>query len=111
MACNLTEDLTGAFDMVGPKGSTSTLFVENDAGTAVIETARFNNADVPPDANHKVTITEKAQAGINFLDITVNGVQDTDRVRLKEDCGDSNSRLLKTFQGSEPAQRFQINAT
>src|SRR5437899_5162422 len=110
MACNLTEDLVGPFDILGPKGSTSILFVENDGGTAVIEAARFNDADVQPDEDQKITIVLVASPSLNILDITVNGVQDTDQVRLKEDCGDGNSRLLKKFRGSEPAQRFQIHA-
>jgi hypothetical protein len=111
MACNLTEDETGDFDILGPKGSTSTLFVENDAGTAVIESARFNDVDVQPGVDSKITITQKAQAGVNFLDLTVNGIEDADNVRLKEDCGGGNSRVLKTFKGYEPLQRFEINAT
>jgi hypothetical protein len=111
MACNLTEDLVGPFDILGPRGSTSTLFVENDAGTAVIETASFNDADLQPDDDQKITIVLVAIPSLNILDITVNGVEDADQVRLKEDCGDGGSRLLKTFRGAEPAQRFQIHAT
>jgi hypothetical protein len=111
MACNLTEDLIGPFDILGPKGSTSVLFVENDAGTAVIESAELNEVDVQPDADQKIEITLVADPSLNILDITVNGAQDADEVRLKEDCGGGQSRLLKKFRGSEPAQRFQIHAT
>jgi hypothetical protein len=110
MRFNLTEDLVGPFDLLGPKGSTSILFIENDAGTAVIETASFNDAGVPPDNDQKIRIVLAAYPSLNILDLTINGVQDTDEVRLKEDGGDGSSRLLKKFRGSEPVQRFQIHA-
>jgi hypothetical protein len=48
----------------------------SDAGTAVIEGARFNGASVAPDADDKITITEKA--GVNILNIIINGSQNGD---------------------------------
>ncbi len=46
MPCNLKDDPTLAFDFVAKTGSTSVLFVENDAGTALVESALFNGANV-----------------------------------------------------------------
>src|SRR5690349_2119404 len=111
MPCNLKPDDSLAFDFVAPKGSTSVLFVENDAGTALIESARFNGTNVDPDGDNKITITEKAEADINFLSITINGAQNGDTVRLKEDCGAGASRVLKSFAFGDPLQRYQISAT
>src|SRR4051794_35584733 len=111
MPCNLAPDVTMAFDFVAPKGSTSVLFLENDAGTALIESARFNGANVDPDENNQITITEKPEPAINILTITINGAQNGDEIRLKEDCGGGTFRLLKTFAFSDPAQRYQISAS
>jgi len=110
MPCNLRNDPTLAFDFIAKTGSSSILFVENDTGTALIESALFNGANVVPDANNKITITEKA--GVNILRFTVNGAQNGDEVRFKEDCGGGNSELRQkfTFQ-TDPVRGYQINAT
>ena len=112
MPCNLKTDQTFAFDFVAAKGSTSILFIENDAGTAVIESARFNGNNVTPDSKHRITITEKPEAAVNILSITINGAQNGDEVRLKEDCGGGVSEVRRKFVfRTDPVQRYQINAT
>jgi len=112
MPCSLKADPTLAFDFVAKAGSSSILFVENDADTALIESALFNDVDVTPDANNRITITEKQQPGVNFLSITINGAQNGDEVRLKEDCGGGNSEVRRTFTfQTDPVQRYQIKGT
>lgn len=110
MACNLKVDPSLAFDFLASIGTSSTLLVENDAGTAVIESALFNGNNVAPDANNRISITEVA--GVNILSITINGAQDGDQVRVKEECEGGNSQVLRTFVfHTDPVQRYQINAT
>jgi len=110
MACSLKPDPTLAFDFIAPTGSSSTLFVENDAATAVIVDANFNGSDITPTGDGKVTITEKP--GVNILDITITGAKNGDEVRLKEDCGAGVTKVQKafTFDG-DPEKRYQINAS
>jgi hypothetical protein len=109
MACNLQDDPTLACDFVARSGGTAVLFVENDAGTALIEDALFNSAEVVPDASNKVSITCKP--GLNTLTITINGAQDGDEVRLKEVCGDGFEIKRKFIFSTDPMKRYLINAT
>jgi hypothetical protein len=110
MPCTLKDDPTLAFDFVAKTASSSILFVENNAGTALIESALFNGVNVAPDANNKITITEKA--GVNILRFTINGALNGDEVRFKEDCGGGNSELRQKFTfNTDPVRGYQINAT
>ncbi|HTS60790.1 MAG TPA: hypothetical protein VMH28_02140 [Candidatus Acidoferrales bacterium] len=110
MPCNLKDDPTLAADFIAKTGATSILFVENDAGTAAIEDALFNSAEVVPDDDNKITITTKA--GFNSLTITINGAQNGDEVRLKEDCGGGVSELRRKFTfATDPMKRYLINAS
>ena len=110
MACNLQDDPTLAVDFIARSGATAVLFVENDAGTALIEDALFNSVEVVPDASNKISITCKP--GVNALTITINGAQDGDQVRLKEDCGGGASEIRRQFTfATDPMKRYLINAT
>lgn len=110
MTCDLKPDSTLAFDFVAKTGSSSTVFVENDAGTAVIESADFNGANVPVSDSGAITILEAA--GVNILTITINGAQNDDAIRFKEDCGGNQTNLLKTFIfNGDPVRRYQIHAS
>jgi hypothetical protein len=108
MPCVLRDDPTFNFSFLGATGASATLFLENDAGTALIESALFNDEIVAVSDDFKVTIT--LQNGINILRITINGAQGGDQVRVKEDCGGGVSQLRKTFVFHDPVRSFRIHA-
>ena len=109
MACHLRPDPTFTFNFLTATGAVSTVFVESDIGTALIESATFNGVEVVPTLTN--TITFKALAGLNILTMTIFGAVDGDRIRFKEDCGDGTSTVQKTFDFSGNPVRFQINAS
>jgi hypothetical protein len=108
MPCFLRDDPTLNFSFLGATGSSATLFLENDAGTALIESALFNDEGVAVSDDFKITIT--LQTGINILRVTINGAEGGDQVRVKEDCGGGASRLRQTFEFHDPVRSFRIHA-
>ena len=111
MACSLRKDPGGAFDFLAAKDATVTIFVENDAGSATISSADLNGTDLPADDSGKIK-TPKLQTGLATLSIVVDVALTGDEVRVKEDCGDGTSRLLKKFVFTgDPLKRYQIDVS
>jgi len=109
MACKLAPDATGAFDFTAGVGASATIFVESTPAGVKMSAADVAGTDCPVGADGKIK-TPALTAGLSVLSITTSVVQHGDQVRVKEDCGDGTSHLLKTFVfDGEILKRYQIN--
>lgn len=118
MACALRKD-PGSTDILAKPGQSATLFIEVDApgGTDTVNIT-ISAAELRPptdptpeiidDSKVKVTIP----LGFSTLAMTMEGIPNGAKARLKEDCGDGTSQtLLKiTLSVNEPLLMVQFNA-
>lgn len=102
MACLLRPDPTPGRDVLGTSATTPKVFIRSDtAPNATVVAAMLGND--PIDVTDKVFTLPSLKAGVNVLNLVIEGIAADDDVQLVEDCGGGETRLLKKkFAGSAP---------
>jgi hypothetical protein len=115
MACLLEPGQRPGRDAVGTVDTTPTVFVSSEAAPDVtVIAATLNDEDV--DVTERMFTLPALAAGVNVLNLVVEGIAANDDVTLMEDCGGGETHPLKTKfaghagGGADPHIGFSIHA-
>ena len=103
MACKMSRDATGLFDVLGGLNQTPTVFIKSDASlVATVTAATLNGVNVPIAANGRMTLP--ALQVNNLLNLILVGVAPGNDIHLMEDCPNNQTAdLITKLVGNAPA--------
>lgn len=102
MACLLEPDPKPNRDVLGTAGTRPKVFIRSvDAPMATVIAATLGDDVV--DVTEKVFTLPELKAGVNVLNLVIEGLAEGSDVQLVEDCGGGETKFLKKkFAGAAP---------
>jgi hypothetical protein len=116
MACLLEPDPKPNRDVTGKTGTRPKVFITSDASPHATVIAGTLD-DVAVDVANKVFMLPTLKAGVNVLNLVIEGIAEGDDVQLCEDCGGGATKPLKkkfaggAAGGGNPLVGFRIRAS